>query len=69
MSTRCVTQKSRKIGISAVTDSLTPRRFMMMSATSTATSIGSLSPLKCVRPGMQKIASPPAAIETVMVRT
>ncbi len=68
MMTMCVATKARKIGTSVVTDSLTPRRFSTVSAAMTATSVGSLSEWR-LSGRLEKIASPPDAIEVVMVST
>ncbi len=77
MMTVCVTMKVTKMGINAVTDSLTPRR---LSSTSTATAVSSTCSLSG-RPAIcscaqwpplgstLKRASPPAAIDTEMVST
>ena len=67
ITTACVATKARKIGTSVVTDSFTPRRFITVSAAITATSVGSLRVCK-LSGRLEKTASPPDAIEVVMVR-
>ena len=63
-----VSKKVRKIGISAVTDSFTPRRFIKVNRPMTMNSTGSL---KGCQSGGKKLkqASAPLAIEVVTVRT
>ena len=63
-----VTRKIPKIGARTLTDSFTPRRFMTTSRTMAAPSAGTF---QAARWGGKKLqmASPPAAIDTEMVRT
>ena len=64
----CVTTKTRKMGMSVVTDSLTPRMFMTSRMPMTTASTVSF---QCAQPGGStlKIWSPPLAMETEMVST
>jgi hypothetical protein len=63
-----VNRNRRKIGARMVTDSRTPRRFRTTSTAMATNSIGSFQP--CSAGGRKlKMASAPAAIEVVMVRT
>ena len=67
ISTRCVRTKMAKIGTRGVTDSLTPRMLRTMRSVITVNSIGTFQVCQA-RGSMLKTASPPEAIDTVMVR-
>ena len=67
ISSACVARKTRKIGVRIFTDSFTPRRFSAMRSTIAATSTAIFH--SCSDSGRKlKMALPPEAIETVMVR-